>query len=490
MLSSSNSLLPAGVNKWMHPKPLLDAINGCVRTAASCLCGYSYLSEQKYFPYGRAKEGHISIKLSDIKIAYINYASDLCIANKSILAGATEEGVWRIAGLPNGLVLLGKSPDDSNCLLEGVDFFNHNGFYFFSKNPMVAGTLTTKSGEEVVDYYYLGGSVSIIDFPQFNLTKYGVQTPSSDTLVHVVKSGGPTAYGGVGLLSTAAAGRFAAMSEGKLDKLWEEGDLKIGLVNNQLIYADKYEETKAIGDQIKFGDSLMTASETTGTVSLDCGDISWVPGSCDITNGPVSHSEVVIDYAHKDLNTHKFVADYRPDTASNTIIQPIKISGVNATELTDTDVAKIKKVWVLYGGGLDPYGNLKPHSGMSVGELLYHAVNAGGCIECSNLKSSVSETGDGFIRALSLGGVPHGSPLSYGSSIYGLALEIGDGKLYKVINVFPTVTAVAQSTLLLDIYLNKPFEIDKEKPLADDSLSWHWLEVEQELEIFDLLDTL
>lgn len=490
MISSNNSLLSSGINKWFHPKPLIDSINGCVRTAASFFCGYDYLTSTEYKPYGRAKEGTISIKLTDIGKAYKHYASERSVADKSIVSGEREDGLWRVYGLPVGLVLIGKSPDSVDCLLSGVDFFYSEGAYFFKINPVAFGTLTSRQGEESVDYFYLGGYPTVSDFPQFNYTKYGVQTQGSDRLVSSVKSGGLSAFGGAGLLSAACTGRYASQESGKLEWVWTEGVCKIGLVANQLLYAGKDEKTRDFGAHIEPGDSLMLESPHIGAVLLDDGNASWVPGISDITSGVVSHSEVVLEEIHKDPGTHKFIEDYRPDTANNTIIQPIKVIGGNSLELADVEVAKIDKVWILYGNDADSSNKLNPHTGMLSAEVLCHATRSGGCIECSNIVAVSPGDGDGFIRVLTLGGVQHGAPMSYGSAIYSIALELVGGRIYKVINIYPAVTAVAQATPLVDIYLNKSFEVSEKEPLANDELSEYWLEVEQEVELFDLLDVL
>lgn len=490
MLSSSNSLLSPGVNKWFHPKPLIEAIDGCVRITAAGFCGSDYLSHQEYKPYGRAKGGHVSIKLTAIRKAYKHYASEQTVADPSVVAGDREDAVWRVTGLPAGLVLLGKSPDSIDCLLSGVDFFYADGAYNFKTNPITIGTLTSRHGEETVDYFYLGGSPAIIDLPQFSFSKYGVQTSGASNLVDSIKSGGPAAFGGVGLLSTAGAGRFATTSSGNIDRVWVEGGCKVGLVANQLIYADKSEKTKNRGDYLAAGDSLVLESDNIGVALIADGKASWVPSVADVVSGIVSHSEVVATNTYKDSGIHKFIADYRPDTANNTIIQPVKVSGGNATELVNVEIAEISKAWILYGNDIDSCNKLMPHTGMVSEEILCHATRSGGCLECHNIKPAISAEGESFIRILSLGCTCHGHQLSFGSSIYAIALELRDGSIYKVINIFPAVTAVAQSTPLIDVYLNKSFEVGEEEPLADDDLSRYWLEVEQDVELFDVSDIL
>lgn len=490
MISSHNSLLSSGIVKWLHPKPLIDAINGCVRVTSSCFSGCDYLTAQEYKPHGRAKEGHISIKLSNIKKAYKYCAASDIVAGSEIKAGECEHSLWRVYGLPRGLVLIGKSPDSLDCLLSGVDFFYSRGHHIFKVNPLTVGTLTTRYNEGIVNFFYLGGSPAVVDFPQFNFTKHSVQTSGSDRLVRMVKSGGVAVSGGTGLLSSACTGRFTATEAGKLDRVWEEGGCKIGVVSNSLIYADKDEKTKSLGDELKPGDGLIQDAQSIGEVVISGTDVTWVPSINRVSSNPGSHSSLVARNTYKDPGTQKFISEYRPNTANNTIIQTIKIQGGTAAELTEVEVAKIKRTWILYGDDSASCASVLPRAGMMSEELICAALRFGGCISCSNNSVDMADTGEVFIRILSAGGDTYGSPLAYGMSVYAIALELDDGVIYKVVNIFPAVIAVTHATLLVDVYINKSVEIAKKEPQTSDDLSKYWLEAEQELDVLDILDVL
>lgn len=489
MLSSLNSFLSSGVNKWFHPKPLMEAINGCLRIVAEPLCGSEYLTSPTFLPYGRATSGTVSIPLSKIFQEFGLYAGDGVSADASVLAGERRDG-WRVWGLPKRLVALGKSPDDCGMALVGNDFTEDDKGYVFKENPIKFGSVTSTKDGEILSFYYLGGAVTIRDFPQFKHTLGVAETKAELEFITSLKSTASVVNGASGRTNPVITGGFACSVDSVIDNVWIEGDLKVGITRaGQLLYADKRSETKQPGDVILSGEVLGERGYDIGVIAIHNGVANWLRGGTEYNGEVKSHSETVISSYTENVPLNRHIKMYRPNTGNDTIVQHIKADSKSVQETNPTADPKIKSIWALYKNSSDSGTPYKSFNGMTTKDLKKLGIERGGCLEITKLTETVGEDNTKAIEAVGLNAKAYGKQMEPGDVIYAVSAVTDDDRVYKTVSIKSGGVLRAQATPILCLSVNSTDNIvDPEVSTSTDRLTNYWLLVEQGLDVTGAMD--
>lgn len=488
MPSYLSSLLPSAVHTWFHPKPLIEAINGCLRSVSACFGGMSNISSTEYLPFGRGSEGSVAIPIDYIKDNAKHYACRSITASDSVIAGKTNEtsNKWRVLGLPQNIVVLGKSPDDPECLLVGVDFQETSEGYIFSTNPMTAGTVSTFGDIPKISFYYFGGAPKVRDFPQFIGTRYSVTTKTADELVTAVKTSATAVNGSGGLINSAMSGRFCCISPGNLDAVWSEGGVTVGCVGEQLIYANNDDDVKNVGQFLNIGDTLSDLTETKNALVIKNNRAEWWDAVCSTDySDVVVYSDKIIRGINTDTGLAYFLADYCVNSANNVVVQQLDIDFSGVLSLSGDDMTMVRKAFLLHKPVNTTEFHSDIYSGITATALKAQAAKVGGCVESTFMRLADSRGDYPVLNVVFMSGNEYGLRITQGSVIYAIALADVDDNVYKVGILPKGIDLKAAAVPVVNIKLTGSFGLVTERTPVTDDLSKYWLEVEQEVTLGD-----
>jgi hypothetical protein len=481
MLNNKNSLLSSGVFTWLKPSKLIEAVEGCLQVTAGtsfCLTDAGATGGVKM---NNRAVGVVSIPLTNVSKNYRCWAGSGKLASKTIVAGDSTVG-WRVFGLPDNLVLLSKSPDNSKGALVGSDFSEAVNSYVFYKNPLDFGVIATNGLEPVVSFYYLRNSGSFVNFKSVTSYDKGFSTQNEEGIVSNTKGVYLTVNGACGEINTAAAGLFSCSEPGELEAVWTEGDYKIGATKTEFLYAPSTFNTKNPGDALEPGDTLLSANQNTGSVIIKEGTGYWFNGGSDIVDSVKTTSIPVLKYATDSVRFSKFIESVRPNVACNPILQYFDITQSLSAPLSESKNPVISRIWVLYSSDDKAIPQIYP--GLTTPELRAHCINNGGAFICSNIQSGYSEDGGDVLITLSMNSKTVGRQQRAGDTVYGVALEeAGTSKIYKLITIKNKQKLSAHATLVVRLFGSSGISAEDQETagVVNDDLTVYWLKTVQDI---------
>lgn len=498
MLSTKKSLLPVGIRSFFKPSVLFEAIDNCLRLVSEPLAGSDSLVVNDTDKLPRGLKTAISIPLSNVRKNYRHLAADIVVAGSDKVSGETDSG-WRVFGLPPDLVLVSKSPDSSECLLVGCDFIENENSYLFYKNPLECGIIAVNGPEPMLSIYCLSCRPDAYDYLQTTRTDRNFGSRDNRQISERSTDRYLSVNGACGSLSAAATGMFSCGSEGVLERLWTEGNYKIGVVGDSFVYANKSDKTKNLGEYLNIGDTLVDDNHHTGSILALAGVGYWFDGTGTAFGDCRTVALQSMPYIEKSNAFQQLLENIRPDVACNPLLQYVDLSLNLSETLTDAEWSDITRIWIMYSANQD-FTDVPPmYTGLTTNHLKSYCISRGGCMICSPVQQGEDTEGGKVLISLSLNSDTFGSRPSAGNVVYGIALEeAGTDKIHKIIIPERKIYLIAQATVVVRLFENLtavgsgesgtptvapgiPGGIPEDSVEVDDDLTIYWLKTVQDI---------
>ena len=428
-----------GIWEFLKPRALVEGIHACIRVLADSLSNVESVNNVDYNPNGNACIG-ITVGLSVDSIEEYTGVSGYS---------------YLVKGLPENLVLIGKSPDSKSFGVTFEDFIPYKGGYLFKKSPSIFGTTSNQGGDVIVSFYIVGGPVESRHQPQFKVLYDKTANSAVYNSVKQAVTKGLLCNGISSSVVKESAGITTASGSGIINKSWKEGDIVYSITDNDLLKCPQSLSPDPVtGIEINAGDTIETKQEiviyrengkwyfvddkypSTSSESSESSESSDSSNSSDfpqLFNQKVQEASedniVTINATYGDLSVgdYKLLHRYLPQSTSLHIVKRVvvnltdpkdKLTGTSAT------LSDVNTFYVFYTNSSDIPNRQHEPDATSAALLRTHYTNSG----CWRVDSCTK--GNGYIYGVTSNSTIFGNVPGPSSKIYGIAAVIG-GNTYK-----------------------------------------------------------
>lgn len=415
-----------GIWEFLKPRALVEGVHVCLRVLADSLSNAESVNNVAYNPNGNAS------------IGLTTAVSVENIVENSEVAGYA----YFITGLPENVILIGKSPDSKNLGVLYEDFTPYKSGYLFKKDPGVYGTTSNQGGDVVVSFYIVGGPVDNKHQPQFKLLYDKTSNTSVYKSVKQAVTKGLLCNGISSSVVKTAAGITAATGSGVINRAWKEGDTVYSITDNDLLKCPVSLSTEPVaGLEVNAGDTIETKQEIVIYREND----KWYfvddryPSTDSDSDFSTLFSEkmesakeeniVTINASYGDLSTgdYKLLSRYLPVSTSLHIVKRVVVDLTDEEDkltATSATLADVNTFYVFYTNSFNIPDRHHEIDASSAALLRTHYTNSG----CWRVTSCTK--GNGHIYGVTANSTIFGNLPGPTSKIYGIAAVLG-GNTYK-----------------------------------------------------------
>lgn len=220
---------------FLKPRALVESIHACLRVVADSMRNSENLISAEYNPNGSASTG-FSVEIPTSNIQPASGVAGIDGRDSSSVAGEPVDGnyAYFVSGLPENMVMIGKSPDSSLAILF-ADFIPHGDGYLFRTSPSKLGTISNKEGNVVISFYIVGGAVENRHQPQFRLI---YDKTVNKSIYDAAKHSTTKALVCAGINNVpvkASAGITVAQNAGEVVRSWKESVTSYSCTRSELL---------------------------------------------------------------------------------------------------------------------------------------------------------------------------------------------------------------------------------------------------------------
>lgn len=242
---------------FLKPRALVESIHACLRVVSDSMRNAENLISSEYNPNGSASTGFsVEIPVSNIQPASGVAGIDGCDTSSVAGEPVDDNYAYFVSGLPENMVMIGKSPDSSLSLLF-TDFIPHGDGYLFRISPSKLGTISNKEGNVVISFYIVGGAVENRHQSQFRLI---YDKTVNKSIYDAAKHSTTKALVCAGINNVpvkASAGITVVQNEGEIVKSWKEGATSYSCTRSELLKCPStLSYDNIIGLPVEAGDTI------------------------------------------------------------------------------------------------------------------------------------------------------------------------------------------------------------------------------------------